>query len=59
MAVKPKSIGVGEIIFPIPKYTTDERNALDLDEENAYMIYNTTTVQLEYTVDGGSTWLAV
>ena len=59
MAVKTGAQGEFSELFPVPKYTTVERDGLDLDtDKNAYIIYNTTTAQLEYTVDGVN-WLAV
>jgi len=59
MSVKTKA--QGELLFstPVQKFTTDERDVLDLDvSESAYIIYNTTTSQFEYTVDGIS-WLSL
>ena len=59
MSIKTKAQGAFLFATPVQKFTTDERDVLDLDvSETAYIIYNTTTAQFEYTVDG-TNWLAL
>lgn len=58
MPVKTRGNSDQMPLVPFQKLTTSERDGLDLDGESMYIIYNTTTVQLEYTVDGIN-WLAV
>jgi len=59
MAVKTKAGSVPVFPVRVLKVTTTQRDLISLStEEYALMVYNTTTAQLEYTLDG-DTWLAV